>query len=522
MMELETTFRQREILDALAFLIQGMTESRIYGSQLRETLPNSNQFSEHIEHLIPHWIERVGHSPNEAYHITLRGLLASARSAETRTLVEQLLDFLGKRYRADPNFQEFTWTELKDMLAVTDEYFAFVNAVMVGARLFKPASSSFTPDPHRGAGRVAEYRWACPQDIENLILLETTDALLSHRRAGNAEPASFIPETRDSVDLHMYDVCLSYAGEDRIYVEEVAALLHASGVRVYYDQYNEADSWGKDLYAYLDEIYRTLARFCVMFVSRHYPVKLWTKHERESAQARAFKESEVYILPARFDDTKIPGLPDSVGFIDLQEKSPRELAALIQEKLKGGKARTQEHIPHSFKQAGQPVPLGRDNELQELCRLLNEGHTRIVVVTGVGGVGKTSLVAHWMTTVHFDTIYVWEFRPQLGGEASSTAFFEHALRFFQSTYDTPPKSPEVLGERLGALVAKRRCLLVLDGLDVLQHPPESHTKRAASKIHRYADCSRFSFEPTAKPSASSQLGRESLNWIVTRLPRSNT
>src|SRR5689334_15561742 len=53
-----------------------------------------------------------------------------------------------------------------------------------------------------------------------------------------------------------YDVCLSFAGEQREYVEDVAARLRASGVRVFYDDYEKASLWGKDLYEHLDWIYR--------------------------------------------------------------------------------------------------------------------------------------------------------------------------------------------------------------------------------------------------------------------------
>ncbi len=45
-----------------------------------------------------------------------------------------------------------------------------------------------------------------------------------------------------------------------------------------------------------------------MFLSRNYAAKLWTNHEREAAQARAFRENEEYILPIRLDDTEIPGI----------------------------------------------------------------------------------------------------------------------------------------------------------------------------------------------------------------------
>lgn len=103
-----------------------------------------------------------------------------------------------------------------------------------------------------------------------------------------------------------YDVALSFAGEDRTYVEEVARALTAAGVKVFYDKLEEADLWGKNLYTHLSDIYRKRARFTVMFISRSYAEKRWTNHEREAAQARAFADSREYILPARFDETEIP------------------------------------------------------------------------------------------------------------------------------------------------------------------------------------------------------------------------
>ena len=89
---------------------------------------------------------------------------------------------------------------------------------------------------------------------------------------------------------HEYDVCLSFAGEDRDYVRRVASELKRKGVRVFYDEYEEVDLWGKDLYVHLDDIYKNAARYCVLFVSQHYAKKLWTNHERRSAQERASKK----------------------------------------------------------------------------------------------------------------------------------------------------------------------------------------------------------------------------------------
>jgi hypothetical protein len=130
-----------------------------------------------------------------------------------------------------------------------------------------------------------------------------------------------------------YDVCLSFAGEDREYVEQVADALRDRGIRVFYDRYEEAELWGKDLYEHLAYVYKDRARYCVLFASEHYAAKVWTTHERRHAQARALEEGGEYVLPARFDDTEIPGLPSTVGHINLRRKTPDEVAGLIQAKL---------------------------------------------------------------------------------------------------------------------------------------------------------------------------------------------
>jgi TIR domain len=130
-----------------------------------------------------------------------------------------------------------------------------------------------------------------------------------------------------------YDVALSFAGEDRDYVDAVAVALKASNVRVFYDSFEKSNLWGKNLYDHLSDIYTKKSRFTVIFISKHYASKTWTNHERQAAQARAFKENSEYILPARFDDTPIPGLADTVGYISLKGLMPTEFAEIILNKL---------------------------------------------------------------------------------------------------------------------------------------------------------------------------------------------
>ena len=53
---------------------------------------------------------------------------------------------------------------------------------------------------------------------------------------------------------YQYDVALSFAGEDREYVEDVATFLKGFGVKVFYDKFEQADLWAKDLYKHLNDL----------------------------------------------------------------------------------------------------------------------------------------------------------------------------------------------------------------------------------------------------------------------------
>ena len=130
-----------------------------------------------------------------------------------------------------------------------------------------------------------------------------------------------------------FDIALSFAGEQREYVDQVANLLKQKGISTFYDSFEEANLWGKNLYDYLSDIYLNQARYTIMFISSDYSKKLWTNHERQSMQARAFQESSEYILPARFDDTEIPGVLPTIGYIGLENKSPEDFVAIIEKKL---------------------------------------------------------------------------------------------------------------------------------------------------------------------------------------------
>jgi hypothetical protein len=130
-----------------------------------------------------------------------------------------------------------------------------------------------------------------------------------------------------------WDVALSFAGAQRDYVEQVAQALQARGVRCFYDADEQIELWGKYLAEELPVIYGEQAAAVVVFVSAEYAARDWTRHERRAALARAVRERQEYVLPARFDDTPLPGLLPDVSYIDLRTKTPQQFADMIADKL---------------------------------------------------------------------------------------------------------------------------------------------------------------------------------------------
>lgn len=115
-----------------------------------------------------------------------------------------------------------------------------------------------------------------------------------------------------------YDVAISFAGEDRPVAQQLAASLVLTGLNVFYDEYEQADLWGKDLYTHLSKVYKDDSKYCLMLISEHYAKKQWTNHERRAAQARAFAESSEYILPLRLDEMEIEGVLGTTGYLDFR------------------------------------------------------------------------------------------------------------------------------------------------------------------------------------------------------------
>src|SRR5690348_16950657 len=106
----------------------------------------------------------------------------------------------------------------------------------------------------------------------------------------------------------LWDVALSLAGTHGDYGGQGAAALKARGLRCFYDADEQVRLWGTHLAEELPRIYAEESAAVVVFISADSAGPGWTRLERRAALARAVAEAGVYVLPARFDDSKLPGL----------------------------------------------------------------------------------------------------------------------------------------------------------------------------------------------------------------------
>lgn len=128
----------------------------------------------------------------------------------------------------------------------------------------------------------------------------------------------------------LFDVAFSFAGTERTQAEELAEKIRAQGFNVFYDDFYPEMLWGKNLVEFFHEIYSKRSRYCVIFVSQEYLNREWTIHERRSAQERMLKEKgNEYILPIKVDDTELPGMPGTIGYLPIKTGIDHIAKALI-------------------------------------------------------------------------------------------------------------------------------------------------------------------------------------------------
>lgn len=137
------------------------------------------------------------------------------------------------------------------------------------------------------------------------------------------------------IEHHHFDVALSFPGEVRRYVEDVAnevtALLGPDSC--FYDNNYRAQIAQPNADVLLQGIYRSRSKLNVVFLCEKYQEKEWCGIEfraiREMIKARLNKK----IMFVKMDDGKVDGVFSHDGFIDGRTHSPEQVAAFIRERV---------------------------------------------------------------------------------------------------------------------------------------------------------------------------------------------
>ena len=288
-----------------------------------------------------------------------------------------------------------------------------------------------------------------------------------------------------------YDVAISFAGEDRDTAERFALILKEKGLKVFYDIWEQADLWGRDLYQHLDDVYSKRARFCVMFLSKHYAAKAWTNHELKSAQTRAFQKSDEYILPIRLDDTAIPGIRPTLGYIDLRHMTVEKAAELAIQKILAAKTRgsneptTVVALPASIGKLHvkkQFTEQDRDAFLEEAYEVISqffEATMNRLASDSPGFVGKFRRIdaSHFTAIIYRDGKNVAQCGIRLGGTG-------HGIFRNQIVFSNDPSSTNSMNEGVSAENDGSQMFLKATGMSSVLQPnkKEKLTPREAAEL----------------------------------------
>jgi hypothetical protein len=180
----------------------------------------------------------------------------------------------------------------------------------------------------------------------------------------------------------------------------------------------------------------------------------------------------------------LKAIPTIIGAIDAKRRITRQSLqkTLYRDSRVGTRKPAARLGPEKISVAKLPVTgsdvFGREEDIAFLDRAWANKDINVVTIVAWAGVGKSTIVNHWlrrMAAKHYrsaELVFGWSFYRQGTSRETSSAdeFLDVALTWFG---DPDPRLGTAWekGERLAKLIAHRRTLLVLDGLEPLQNPP---------------------------------------------------
>lgn len=204
-----------------------------------------------------------------------------------------------------------------------------------------------------------------------------------------------------------FRIAFSFAGEKRAFVKDVAAILaqQFGEDKILYDKYHEAEFARYDLGLYLPKLYGEQSDLIVPVLCPNYDEKRWTGWEWLHIYGLLTQADGYRVMPCRFEYANANGLSPAAGFVELDQKTPAQVATLILERLafnedqpkdyyiqdsNDGKGGSSTNIPNNLPRL--PAFFGRQGELQKIAdALAPDARAWGVLIDGPGGMGKTAL-----------------------------------------------------------------------------------------------------------------------------------
>src|SRR5258708_3652164 len=279
-------------------------------------------------------------------------------------------------------------------------------------------------------------------------------------------------------------VFISHSSKDRATADAICAHLESAGIQCWIAprDIEPGATWTKGIMQGLDA-----CRVLILVFSEHANDSDHVQRE----VAKAFS-SGLAVLPFRIKDVlpnqSLSYFLDTIQWVDASapplQKHLGTLSEQVKKLLVGGTTRKHQKRlgPEKISVARLPITgsdvFGREEDVAFLNEAWANEHINVVTIVAWAGVGKSTLVNHWlgqMAAEHYrsaELVFGWSFYRQgtSGGTSSADEFLDATLAWFG---DPDPRIGTAWekGERLAKLIAHRRTLLVLDGLEPLQNPP---------------------------------------------------